>query len=122
MINIYCLVDPRNNTPFYVGSTKRKLSLRLSGHISDSKGVFGLRPYKDNVLYVGYQKKLYIQSIINGGNKPQIVLLCSVAPHLTDLFEKYFYSYFKSQNIDLLQVSNRFNYQKQKIENYFKNK
>ena len=33
---VYALLDPTNAKPFYVGSTRMKLALRLEGHIAES--------------------------------------------------------------------------------------
>lgn len=66
MVTIYCLINPFNNEPFYVGSTKCiRLKSRLSGHNTNYEGT--------------RQKKELIKLIKSAGLKIEIMplLLCS---------------------------------------------
>jgi hypothetical protein len=36
IVKIYALIDPRDGTAFYVGATSRRLSARLSGHMTEA--------------------------------------------------------------------------------------
>lgn len=58
---IYALVDPRNNSIFYVGRTSQALEKRLEQHID---AVAGCSP-----------KDIRIGQILDWGNEPHIVLL-----------------------------------------------
>lgn len=65
MVTIYVLINPFNNEPFYVGSTKCKLAARLSGHINGMEGT--------------KQKKALIKLIKMEGLRVEIMplLVCS---------------------------------------------
>lgn len=34
-VQVYCLINPINDSPFYVGATQSELKHRLSSHIGD---------------------------------------------------------------------------------------
>lgn len=59
---IYCLINPINGSVFYVGRTFSDLNERLKSHISESKR-------KES------KKNKIIQTLINLGSLPEIVLL-----------------------------------------------
>lgn len=59
-INIYALVNPTNNSVFYVGATSSPLVVRLSAHCSE---------------ITGNNKSKIISEIIKFGSKPKIVML-----------------------------------------------
>lgn len=63
--HFYKLINPLDNSVFYIGRTKRPIRFRLSGHISEAtnKATFHL------------QKSLIIRAILDTGKKPLIVLL-----------------------------------------------
>lgn len=69
MINIYCLIDPRNNKPFYVGATKHKVNIRLSGHINEAKSYLP-KHWSD--------KQKLINELLSEGKKPRTRLLKTV--------------------------------------------
>lgn len=71
---IYCLVDPFNNTPFYIGSTKLALSITLKRHI---KGVNG-----------NPEKNAFIKNILAKRKRPLIVELCK-CPIEVQFVEEY---------------------------------
>ena len=64
---IYKLVDPRDNTIRYIGKTEKKLSDRLSQHISEAK-------HKKN------WKSNWIKSILSDSLKPKIIEIEVVPP------------------------------------------
>lgn len=107
MYKIYCLVDPRDNKPFYVGATKRKLNLRLTGHIQD------IRCFRPDDMSA---KKILITSILKEGLRPIIRLLVETEKDYVDTYERMFYDILTKQGFNLLQSANKFNYQQQKIK------
>lgn len=100
MIQIYCLINPHNNRPFYVGATKLDLSNRLSVHITESK----------SILPIYWNRKHYLMNYLISTNKrPRIRLLYTCSLIEVDYYEEFFYKMFISQGFRLLQ-SNSFNY------------
>lgn len=100
-INIYCLVDPRNNLPFYVGATKQSINIRLSGHINEVK------TYLPNFWSV---KQKFMHQLLSEGKRPKTRLLLKVDIYEVDFYEKFFYDVFIKQGFTLLQLSHRFYY------------
>lgn len=107
MINIYCLIDPRTNLPFYVGATKSCLKKRLYNHLSiiHIPGKYGVMAARRDL----------IKNIVAEELKPEIKLLKQVLPHEVDFYENYFYSYYTDRGIELLQSKWLFNYQLKKL-------
>lgn len=67
--NIYMLIDPDTNNPFYVGITKRGLKERLSNHFSTRNlGCYG---YQNKILEI-YNRRLHLPK---RKRKPIIALL-----------------------------------------------
>lgn len=94
MIKIYCLIDPRNNKPFYVGATKCRLYNRLSNHINECKTL--LPEYWSS-------KHRLINEIKESGNRPVIHLIYECPKYATDHYERFFFNMLKGQGFDLLQ-------------------
>lgn len=105
MINIYCLIDPRNNKPFYVGATIQPIETRLSGHISEI-GTYSQKYRSD--------KMVCIAQLMNIGKRPKVRLLLSTSIYAVDFYEYFFYLMFIHQGYDLYQDNNRFYYYNQK--------
>lgn len=111
-VNIYCLLDPRSNKPFYVGCTNGKLSTRLSAHITEIKTYTGNRRSK---------KQEYIAEMIEQGIRPTILLLCLSDLEVADHCEEFYYLAFKRAGFELLQLPSSFFYSrkiKQESANY----
>lgn len=71
MIKIYVLINPVNNQPFYVGSTKRELIERLNQHMGNSS----LYPNANNQKTPSGWRNIYIQAILSDNGKPEIKLI-----------------------------------------------
>jgi hypothetical protein len=99
---IYCLINPIDGKPFYVGATRNDLKVRLSEHIS-------CRLYHGGFLK---QRMKLIRKIIKKGMKPEIKLLKTVVKNV-DYHEAFFYRKLKRQGFELLQRHDRFFYSKQ---------
>jgi hypothetical protein len=94
MINIYCLIDPRNKQPFYVGATNGSIYVRLSGHITECKTY--LPRYWSS-------KQHYMNDILIAGLKPKTRLLHTCSIHEAEHYELFFYNLLLSQGFKLLQ-------------------
>lgn len=106
MINVYCLIDPRDRKPFYVGVTVSKINIRLAGHISE------IKTYPP----CNYSTKMaFIADIINSGKKPQTRLLITASIHDVDHYEYFFYKMFTHQGFNLIQKPTAFSYSKKSI-------
>lgn len=117
MIKIYCLVDPRNNLPFYVGATKIPLKSRLSGHIHEAR-VF--RPNKYIQYYpLTYYKHILINEIISCGIRPRIDLLYISSLIAVEHYEQFFYTMLKNQGFKLFNLESQFNYLKYTKVDYY---
>lgn len=106
MYKLYCLVDPRNNKPFYVGVTKCKLPTRLCQHVKEVEyGCFRLTG-----------KQQLMNDIKLSGKKVRIRLIFATDLPSVDFYENFFYDMFISQGFTLFQRKSSFNYaQKEKI-------
>lgn len=94
---VYCLVDPRTDKPFYIGTTYRKLSERLHGHIADSK----ITVYKKGTIL--FERCTFIRDMINEGFKPVPKLLFIANMTTANLLEGYVYRYFTKLGYNLIQ-------------------
>lgn len=108
MISIYCLVDPRNNRPFYVGATKVLLKNRLSGHIHDA-AVFQTTQFAKP--FTNHKKHLLIKELISQSLKPRIDLLYTCSFATTNYYEYFFFSLLTAQGFEIFNRSHSFNYQ-----------
>jgi hypothetical protein len=100
MIKIYCLVDPRDNTPFYVGATKQKLRKRLFYHMTKYNIHWAYKPRKEKLI-----------SILNEHLLPIIAPIILTEAINADTMERLAYQYLKSLGYNLLQAEYRFTYQ-----------
>lgn len=108
MITIYCLVDPRNNKPFYVGATKIKLFARLCNHISEARE-WSRHPemYQHGPTR---PKQLLIILLLFIDVKPEIKELARITAKEADHYEKFFHDMFIKQGFPMLQKPTAFHY------------
>lgn len=111
MITIYCLFNPITRLPFYVGATRSSLHKRLKEHLAG-------RNVKSYTNGKSSMRNDLLKYLMNNGIKPEIYSLIIVSADMANYCEKYFYTLFISQSIDLLQSGYRFTYQ----QHYYKNK
>lgn len=93
MVTIYALINPFNNEPFYVGSTKCRLTSRLSGHLT---GMEGTR-----------QKKDLIKLLKDIGMKPEIMPLLVCSEKAAIKCETHIYKLLIKEGYILYQEGNR---------------
>jgi len=116
MITIYCLVDPRTNSPFYIGATKVKLKNRLSAHIHEA-AVFRTNNYA--MPFTAYKKHFLIQELTKLNIKPKIEWLYTCTINNVDHYEPFFYNVLISQGFELFNFPHNFNYSKYKKVSYY---
>lgn len=122
MVSIYCLVDPRNNRPFYVGATRSKLNNRLSGHLVTAKDSIKYHnPYSQDKTALN-KGILFLEIMRKTGKKPRIVELLRVQSIEADHYEKFFYLMFKNQGFILFQQSSAFGYHAARTNSRFAKK
>src|SRR5579872_1866438 len=106
MVSIYCLIDPRNDKPFYVGATE-KPKTRLSGHITRAKSTLEFAIDIKNTNGLKYfpqsRKTLIICDILDSGTRPKLVILYECSPYCVQFYETFFYLALSSQGFDLHQ-------------------
>lgn len=121
MIQIYCLVDPRDNKPFYVGATKVLLKERLSGHISDTTSYsFVLKNCPDKRHG---KKHDIIMDILENNLKPRIDLIYCCDIHCAEFYEQFFFYMLLAQGFYIVNYQRAIRYDKynRKIrQEYFK--
>lgn len=108
-VKIYCLIDPRTDKPFYVGSTKMKLNHRLNMHCAS----LWYYPGKKVVA----KRHAFITKMKKAGFRPIIKLLREVDFNKVDWNERYFYNKYLKSGFKLLQ-SCQFEYQKNKQKHF----
>lgn len=116
MIKIYCLVDPRNNRPFYVGATKVLLKERLSGHISDTTSyTYVLKNCPDKRHG---KKHDIVMAILESNQRPRIDLLYCCDIHCAEFYERFFFEALTYQGFQIVNYQRNINYNKyyQKIK------
>lgn len=84
-VAIYALIDPRDRSVGYVGKTVLPLHVRLSGHISDSRGKY------DN------KRRRWINELLDAGVVPEIGLIEEVLHDGWDDAERAWILFFRSQ-------------------------
>jgi len=105
MVKIYCLVDPRNGLPFYVGrTTQKRLEKRLSAHVKDSKWC-GVKSNKSHLI-----EKIIEQT----GKRPLIFTLVVTSHELAPVFEEFMYWHFRNLGVEMTNNQYLFNYGKAK--------
>ena len=106
---IYCLLDPRNNSIFYVGCTC-DLTLRgpLYRHIYEACANWAYQPGS-----VYHRKKRLIKEILFLGEKPLIKALAIVQHELSGICEKFYYNYFTKAGYELIQNPDQLIYERQ---------
>lgn len=118
MIRIYCLVDPRNDKPFYVGATNGPLNKRLSGHIKAAKD-YRLSPWLQMYPPISSKKAALIMDILASNTKPSIRELIIIPKIATNDYEKFFYEMFETQGFKMLQLKSAFYYYEAKTNSRF---
>lgn len=122
MVRIYCIADPRNGKPFYVGATRSKLNNRLSGHLNTAKSDIryhnAFNPDKTSLN----KAILFLEIIRVTGKKPRIIELLSVQSIEADHYEEFFYKMFKAQGFVLFQQSSAFGYHAARTNSRFAQK
>jgi hypothetical protein len=87
-VNIYILIDPRDNEIRYVGKTIQSLRDRLKGHVDKSKVRTDHR-------------SLWITQLLRLGYRPRIELIQTVGSHDWRIAEPYWIGYYRSLGCDL---------------------
>ncbi len=116
MIQIYCLVDPRNNKPFYVGATKVLLKNRLSAHIHEA---INFRTNKYAIHYTSYKKHFLIKELVEANLKPRIDLLYLTPLLAVEHYERFFHNMLVAQGFELFNWTHQFNYLKYTKVDYY---
>lgn len=101
MIQIYCLFDPRNGRPFYVGATSYSLNIRLANHINE-RNVYSREHWS--------RKMTFIDGMMCAGIRPQVRLLFISDIDTVDHYERFFHALFVEQGYTLLQKPHAFSY------------
>lgn len=117
MIQIYCLVDPRNKHPFYVGATVVPLKNRLSAHIHEA---VNFRTNKYAMQYTTHKKHYLIAELNAVGLKPIIDLLYTCDIFSVDHYEPFFYQLLVNHGFELFNMAHNFNYSKYKKVPWYK--
>ena len=91
LATVYCLVDPASNEVKYLGQTERKLSLRLSAHLSEAYMSFGPDkfPYRS-------EKNVWIRDLRDKGHKLTILPVAKVPVKDKVYWEWFFGEIFAS--------------------------
>jgi hypothetical protein len=98
---IYCLIDPRNEFPFYVGSTRIDPHIRLRQHINGQKT--SLRSPS-----IVNQRVEFIQQILKDGKEPVLNILEYASVEKVDEKEEFHYNRLKNNGYALIQDPNYF--------------
>jgi hypothetical protein len=114
-MQVYCLVDPRNNKPFYVGATKILLKNRLSAHIHDAS-TFVINKY---VPQTSRKKHYLISELIQSNLRPRIDLLYLSPLSAIEYYEAFFYKMLINQGFELFNSPSHFNYLKYTKISYY---
>ena len=102
-ISIYKLINPIDNSIFYVGATNNSLEQRLSVHISFSS-------YQRHDV-IGLERKKLIQFLLKRDLKPIIQLIEDCDFELVNEREKYWYDYYANSGCKLIQSPASFHYE-----------
>lgn len=92
MTSVYVLTDPRTHDVRYVGVTKRTLSRRLRGHVTEARNSSSKVSHRLN----------WIRQLKRLGQEPVISHLQDVNDDAWQDAERYWISYFKSVGCDLV--------------------
>jgi len=90
-INIYELIDPRNNYPRYIGKTIKSVNRRLNGHIQS--------------MNKGYHSSNWIKSLIENNLKPIPVLIDKVPQSEWQFWERHYISLYRSWGFNLTNIT-----------------
>lgn len=112
-VQIYALVNPVKQEPFYVGATISPLKTRLSQHLSRMQYTPG---------ETALRRRKLINELIKKKTPPKIILLATCNENEVDHFESYYYNLFLSAGFDMIQKNNSFVYEKQYKNKFSKNR
>ena len=98
-MNIYALINPFTNEPFYVGSTHSPIRYRLLTHIQQAKCFRKTIRVRQHSI----DKNNLIMQIINANEYVGIMLLYKCNDEDAVYYEKYFYDLFTKGKIILHQ-------------------
>jgi hypothetical protein len=90
---IYGLVDPRNGNLRYIGRTKRRLMVRLNGHIQSAKKASDRHVHS------------WIRGVLMAEMKPLVVLLEETDARSWEEAEQFWIAYFRSLGADLTNIA-----------------
>lgn len=97
-VYIYCLIDPRNGKPFYVGATCNPAS-RYSQHKTLLPGIV----INKNGIEVRRRRK--IQAILNSGNVLKMEILKITTPKSAAKWELHYFKLFYDEGQNLIQMA-----------------
>lgn len=100
---IYKLVDPRSNTPFYVGATKMTPEKRLHVHLYSK--VRATKYYS-----IQLKRAKFIKEIMSSGLLPVLEVIERTSFENVDLRESHHYSRLKNKGFELIQNDSFFIY------------
>ncbi len=95
MVNIYGLVNPKNNRVFYVGATLKPLDVRLSSHL------YSLKRHTYNGFAM--KRKELLLTLQSEGLTFKIKLLECVPFKLSNECEKKWFDYYNNNRVPLMQ-------------------
>lgn len=109
MITIYCLVDPQNNRPFYVGATRFDLKKRHAQHMNAGKQLrFQVTNPTALQFLPMHQRANTIEEIRLTGQLPVITPLYHCTKVTANFYEEFFYILLIKQGYYLHQAEKRF--------------
>ena len=111
MVNIYCLIDPRNEKPFYVGATRLLPTLRLSCHLSSAKR-YAKKLSRDKSETISGKKHELIHQIVSANLLPIIKVLEIANEDIAGAAESKHYFKLIQSGYDLLQAPKQLVYTK----------
>lgn len=100
---VYCLADPRNKKPFYIGVSECP-EKRLFQHIDTALVGKARSPYGEECWY---KKCKLIRSIIKCGKLPIVKVLKKTTKELAGIEERKAFLRYKNKGHKLLQNKNR---------------
>lgn len=109
MYSIYCLIDPRDNKPFYIGATSYSLKARLSQHISsvDRK--------RSKRFSLSNDRKEKIKDILKCGHRIIIKLIRTATLANVNRLEFFYYKKYTKLGFNLLQSDRHFSFPYHKL-------